>query len=513
MSSAAQQPMCAGSNEGETISLYNGALCETVRGVSLGDVSLPAGVVLEVKNIDPRTNMLVVESFNTLTFGGVEPCLASGSLRAFHEDGQPNVRWRSAETFFEVIKFGVGSQCEALTALTVRDEEGLDTREIGCIAPWAQVSIVEQGRFNDRRAKVSSGDLEGWISLVSIEGAPMVQLRPAARNKPRGGRRGRVTAATQRLLEVARDGHLPELIKMTGGSCGKHRVNSAYTDIEGRTALMLAAGMGHSEVVEHMLHKDCGLREASATDDGLRSALHWVAARATQKMAAGNPVGGPHHVGSDLVQMLVRHGCDKDGQDLRGQTPLMFAAMSNDLEICKQLLDVSASLHVRDRTSRGALEHAAACGHDAILAMLRSVGQVSTVEATVRKPPPKIAAPELLGTATMDDQPKKAGDCAEMLSAETTITSMEAGNSAVVSIKSSDALAEKNPERRKTLPSSAPAAIADNNGVKKSSPIRSCEKVRKTKTTEVANGSLKREKPRKKGATAPSIVPSVRLAG
>lgn len=91
-----------------------------------------------------------------------------------------------------------------------------------------------------------------------------------------------------------------------------HKANVNQTDDEGRTALIAASYMGHSDIVEHLLDNGAEINHEDA--DG-RTALS-VAALCV-----------PNNEGyAKVVNILLERAAFVDHQDKDGMTPLLVAA-------------------------------------------------------------------------------------------------------------------------------------------------------------------------------------------
>lgn len=86
---------------------------------------------------------------------------------------------------------------------------------------------------------------------------------------------------------------------------------TTFLTYSGRTALIAAAYMGHSEIVEHLL--DCGADINHADADG-RTAISVAALCA------------PRTPGTSVVAILLERGGCVDHKDKEGMTPLLVAS-------------------------------------------------------------------------------------------------------------------------------------------------------------------------------------------
>lgn len=73
---------------------------------------------------------------------------------------------------------------------------------------------------------------------------------------------------------------------------------------------------------------------------------------------------------ADAIALHIQRGEPVNGRDGAGFTPLMLAAMHNQLGVCVRLLDIGADPALLDSDGRTALALAAAHGHSAVAALL-----------------------------------------------------------------------------------------------------------------------------------------------
>ena len=114
----------------------------------------------------------------------------------------------------------------------------------------------------------------------------------------------------------------------------------------GRTALMVAVGYGHKEIVEYLLaHGSC----PNVTDRTSTRALHFA------------PAAGEHS--TPIARALIAGGADVNATNVDGMTAVMAAALANNSEVAALLVDRGATINSADIDGRTALHHAAARGH------------------------------------------------------------------------------------------------------------------------------------------------------
>ena len=109
-------------------------------------------------------------------------------------------------------------------------------------------------------------------------------------------------------------------------------------------ALIEASTWGNNELVEKLLKNGADI---DATDTKYQNtALHWAAYR--------------NHL--DLVKLLINMGATVDLRNKFGSTPLFWAARRGGAEIVKFLLDSEAEVDARDNDRKTPLMVAAAAG-------------------------------------------------------------------------------------------------------------------------------------------------------
>jgi ankyrin repeat protein len=135
-------------------------------------------------------------------------------------------------------------------------------------------------------------------------------------------------------------------------------------DVEGSTALMVAANEGQVQIVRLLLKKGADVNATSPYVAG----GGWTAVKAAA--CAGN---------SEVVRLLINKGSDVNAKDDEGMTALIHAAKgeAGDLGIVKMLLEKGAEVNTKDQYGRTALMHAAAAGNLEAIKLLISRGATS----------------------------------------------------------------------------------------------------------------------------------------
>ncbi|KAI9331657.1 ankyrin repeat-containing domain protein [Zopfochytrium polystomum] len=173
------------------------------------------------------------------------------------------------------------------------------------------------------------------------------------------------------FLEACEGGHR-EVAELLLGKPGGDAVKTA--DENGRTALHVAAGKGHPELVSWLL----GLPGVSVG-----------------ALTGGESKGTPLHVAAaaghaEVVRVLLRAGADKDAKAEGGATPLHLAAQQGAAEVVVLLVEHGADV-------------AAGAGENGTTALHRAAegGYVEVVAALVEKGKAEVDARDLRGETAL----------------------------------------------------------------------------------------------------------------
>lgn len=132
-------------------------------------------------------------------------------------------------------------------------------------------------------------------------------------------------------------------------------VNLNSTDVDGRTAMMLAAFNGHTAIVKEFLDRGS---PADAKDRSGRTALIYAST-------------GPY---PETVSLLLSRKADPNIADNDEKfTALMFAASEGHLEVVKVLLSGKADPSLRDKDNDNAETFARRNGHSSVADFIKSV--------------------------------------------------------------------------------------------------------------------------------------------
>ncbi|XP_075124293.1 ankyrin repeat domain-containing protein 6 isoform X2 [Leptodactylus fuscus] len=147
-----------------------------------------------------------------------------------------------------------------------------------------------------------------------------------------------VAALSERLLVAAYKGQVDNVVQLINKGA-----KVAVTK-HGRTPLHLAANKGHLNVVQILLKAGCDL---DVQDDGQQTALHRAAV-----------VGH-----SDILAILIQEGCALDRQDKDGNTALHEAAWHGFSQSVKLLVKAGANVLARNKAGNTPLHLACQNGH------------------------------------------------------------------------------------------------------------------------------------------------------
>ena len=128
--------------------------------------------------------------------------------------------------------------------------------------------------------------------------------------------------------------------------------NVNVQDQKKRTPLIFAATNGHTSIVEFLISKGA---EVNAKDSGGRTALLYASKRSFNETAA----------------LLIDKGADVNVQSKKkGITPLMLAAVWDNVELVQMLLKQGADVHLTDTFGRTARILAEKKGSSAVVDLL-----------------------------------------------------------------------------------------------------------------------------------------------
>lgn len=122
----------------------------------------------------------------------------------------------------------------------------------------------------------------------------------------------------------------------------------------GQTALMIAAIGGHKCIIEQLVLAGADVR---AVDNEKRNAVAWAACRGDFP---------------EVISMLAVIGADYNGRDIRGLTPLMYAALLGHADSAGMLLTVGADETVKFH-GKTAYDMADEKGHEEVCRTMKAI--------------------------------------------------------------------------------------------------------------------------------------------
>lgn len=194
------------------------------------------------------------------------------------------------------------------------------------------------------------------------------------------------------LMVAAQNGHsevIQALIRRKANVNLKH-----YSDL---TALMLAAGAGHTEAVKELLAAGANpnaigfyfhygdftpmsfaIHSESKNKLKVVDALIAGGAEVNPKRAINTPLMvAIENDDPDMIEALVKRGAEVNARGPSDTTPLMLAAMGGTPQVVQALLEAGADVNLRDKEGRTALvfaERETGLWKDEILELLKRAG-------------------------------------------------------------------------------------------------------------------------------------------
>jgi ankyrin repeat protein len=126
---------------------------------------------------------------------------------------------------------------------------------------------------------------------------------------------------------------------------------------DGWTPLHLAAHFGQMDIVRLLLNRGANVK-ARSTNPLENLAIHAAAA-------------GKH---TQILKILIDHGCSPNARQHGGWTPLHAAALSGDVESARVLLENGADVTVRADNQQRPIDLALTKGHQAMVEYLEAHG-------------------------------------------------------------------------------------------------------------------------------------------
>lgn len=136
---------------------------------------------------------------------------------------------------------------------------------------------------------------------------------------------------------------------------------------DGKTLLMLAAYLGHTDIVKLLIDNGA---DVNAKDQDGKTALMYAAEK--------NNV--------EIGKLLLENGADPNAADNRGRTALMYAAEKGHLDFAKLLLENGADLNAIDLNGKTALQIARDKNQTAMVDFLSNWGKTAAKETDTSEP-------------------------------------------------------------------------------------------------------------------------------
>eukprot|EP00927_Polykrikos_kofoidii_P084751 TRINITY_DN9024_c0_g1_i1.p1 TRINITY_DN9024_c0_g1~~TRINITY_DN9024_c0_g1_i1.p1 ORF type:complete len:1293 (+),score=335.19 TRINITY_DN9024_c0_g1_i1:146-3880(+) len=327
-------------------------------------IGLPIGTTCEVKQVGEGRRIQVKA-------GDLEGWISSKTKM-----NEPLVAKCSVASRFAVEDFEVGGQHEVKSLVTVRGTEALDSALKTELQPGVLVKILELGKINKRRAKISSDSVEGWISMATKQGELLIgKVSDISDNKNRGSGffSSQSSSKIKQVLEASRSGNLDAIKKIIDGrgsviSKFQTKPNLDCSDIRGKTPLIYAAAFGNRHVVEYLLIKQVDVNQS---DDTQKSAMHHASkqGKRLREESSGNDFAQ-----ADIVNLLIQAKAFVEARDHNGCTALMFAVANGSEAVVRSLIAAYANVNVKDFEGQTPMNYALTFGHSNLAQLLKDAG-------------------------------------------------------------------------------------------------------------------------------------------
>lgn len=236
-------------------------------------------------------------------------------------------------------------------------------------APWFLAESPSTARRHDERAlhtAAGNGDTAEVTRLLAAG------VDPDARNP-------RFSGLPTPLIAASFNGHTSVASALLAAGA-----DVSTTNVQGRTALHLAADQNHADTVNLLIQSGAPLGAADFVHHTPLHVAAWQDHRAAVDvlLRAGAPLEARDANGDtplalaatepvpEVIRALLAAGADRESTNDHGQTPLMRAAMEGRTDVVAVLLAAGAARGHRDRHRRTALAWARAEGHDDTAALL-----------------------------------------------------------------------------------------------------------------------------------------------
>jgi hypothetical protein len=238
---------------------------------------------------------------------------------------------------------------ETKSVVTMRKQEDVLSEYVKDLPMGTSIVVLERGRRDQRRARVRSCNLEGWISVATGSGAPLVGKQGGFTLKSKT-----YTNKSQAVLEYARAGDFESLKRLTGEEGGSFFSVPAAPircyDTTGRTPLIMACAYGHYAIADYVIRKDPG--QITLQDKTQKTALHHVVSRQQKHWLQ------TVHIANLLLEGHQGIRAEIDAKDILHRTPLMDACAHGDDFAVEALVAGKANLNAKDSFCQTPLDFA-----------------------------------------------------------------------------------------------------------------------------------------------------------
>jgi len=187
-------------------------------------------------------------------------------------------------------------------------------------------------------------------------------------------------SSLEKLLRAANEGDARTVSALLGQG-----LDPDSADPQGNTVLMIAARLGHKEVVRVLIGRAHVMRTSAHGDTAVNLAalgghieIVKVLVDSGAQVAPSTGWSPLHYAAfenhSEIIKYLISKGAQKDALAPNGYTALMLAARGGHLEAARTLLYEDADAGIKGPKGETAMSIAAARGHDELVKLLKRSG-------------------------------------------------------------------------------------------------------------------------------------------
>jgi hypothetical protein len=250
-----------------------------------------------------------------------------------------------------------GDECETVNLVILRKEEDVHSEVVTVFPEGQRMQVLLVGKTSKNRAKISCDTVQGWVTMCTSSGEPLLTKAPQKAVQPVAVE-GEPLEATaylvvreeepvgSRLVSEIEPGTLVRVLEM-GKNVNRARI--ATKECKGWISLKNARGeslLGHIPLDRRGLAAPPEKERALATPTTSKTLLE-------HSRAGDLP---------SLQRLLENHrDVDVNTADVAGRTPLMYAAAFGHITVLEYLLQsCNANINELDHTKKSALHHASA---------------------------------------------------------------------------------------------------------------------------------------------------------